>query len=530
MKKLIKFGSSSVGALWYFLVVIVLPATTLLVGGVIYLWQKNLFLVTVIVWLLVSAIAYVALIYWPERKAARSAATENDTLPDVPEESERQELPNRIKTQSYWTTRDVAIWDRSCLAIESKLEEHPDWEALPVVALHQLALIANEYHTGAKNAQYNFTIPELLLVVSVSSARYRQLVIDYVPYIDKFTVANANTIFDQKANINTGYVWFNRIRRTARLINPASAVVGELRDLITDKIFSQASNTLQNDLKRLLLQEVTQVGIDLYSGKLSASTSELAGYTSNAAKQDHHRLADAVEPLRVLLLGQTSVGKSSLINALTDTLQAEIGSLPVTNRLIVHELSLEDEALMSLIDSPGIDGTTDMQVQLTEAALDADLIVWLAKATQPARAPDNELHKKLLEHYLTHPEKIPAPIIVALTHVDQLSPKAEWDPPYDLDSEQAKAVSIGAALNSAKERIGLPDSTLAIPVYLGEEYEHYNIDSLASQLMLLVEKSSNVQLNRRRIELGSASKDWRSHWTQAKRLGKVIGKSVVKGV
>lgn len=528
MKNQFKFGQSSKTALWYFLLVVALPITTLVIGGLIYLFQQNVLLLTVAAWLTVSAVAYAALIYWPEHKAKTSAVEKANQPSESSNAHDHEALPDRLKAQSYWSTQDRDVWDLGCVAIENKLKQQTEWEALPDIALEQLSLIAEQYHGDSKNAQYRFTVPELLLVISVTSSRYRQLVIDYVPYIDKFSVANASTIFEQKANISSGYRWFNRIRRTARLINPASAVVGELRDLISDKFFSQASNALQTDLKRLLLQEVTQVGIDLYSGKLSASTLEVANYQSEASKQDQHRRADVTEPIRVLLLGQTSAGKSSLINALTETLQAEVGILPVTNRLTVHELSMEGETVISLVDTPGMDGTTEMQTQLLNAALEADLIIWLAKASQPARAPDKDLHDAIQQHYTENPQKLPAPIILTLSHIDQLSPKAEWEPPYDLDSEQAKSVSISAAVKSAQARMGLPDNTLAIPVYLGEASDHYNVDSLAAQLMMLIDTSVNVQLNRRRLELGLNAKDWRSHWAQAQKLGQVVGQSIVK--
>lgn len=531
MKRAKQFTRSSRSALWYFLLVVVLPITTLVLGGLVFLWQQDLLLFTVIAWLLVSAIAYGGLIYWPELNERQLAQNSDTGLPEISDPDEAKELPERLNVQSYWTAQDKEIWERSCLAIEQQLELQPEWETLPDLALQQLALIAEQYHGKSKSAQYRFTVPELLLVVSVTSARYRQLVIDYVPYSDKLSVASASTIFEQKANINTGYIWFNRIRRTARLLNPASAIVGELRDLISDKLFLKASIALQSDLKRLLLQEVTQVAIDLYSGKLSASNAELASYQSIASREDRHREAEATGPIRVLLLGQTSVGKSSLINALCNELKAEVGVLPVTERLTVHTLQVENEAEVRVIDTPGIDGTDTMQALLVEAALDADLIVWLAKATQPARAPDKELYQALQTHYAAHPEKLQAPLILALTHIDQLSPKAEWQPPYDLSSEQPKARAISAAIKSAQSQIALPEHSLAIPVYLAEPSSFYNVDMLAAQIMLLSETTAaNVQLNRRRMELASSSKNWRVHWTQAKKLGRVIGTSIVKGI
>jgi len=439
-------------------------------------------------------------------------------------------LPQQLQARHNWTTKDREVWNHCCLSIETQLQTQPDWQALPELALEQLALISEQYHGPAKNAQFQFTVPEVLLVISVTSNRYRQLVVEHVPFVDKISIATGSNLFDQKENIGTGYKWFNRLRRTTRLLNPASAMVGELRDLISNKLFAQFSEAVQSDLKRLLLQEAAQVGIDLYSGKLAVSEVELAGYTSQATREDEHRRVDAAEPIRILLLGQTSVGKSSLVNALTSELQAEVDVLPVTSRQTVHELRTAGDSFASLIDTPGIDGSTVNTEQLLEAALEADLIIWLAKATQPARAPDQQLYVAIQAHFANQHKKLQPPVILALTHIDQLSPKSQWNPPYDLQSSDAKALSITAALQSALSGIGFPEKTLAVPIYVGEKNAQYNVDVLASQIMMLSDISSNVQLNRRRLELGENAYDWRARWTQTKKLGRVIGQSIVRGI
>lgn len=493
-----------------------------------YFWQNDLLLITVTVWLLLSAIIYGVFLYWPSVKTKReSSHTDSDGIENVQNDGA---FPERLKPQDDWSNLDNAVWDDCCQSIEIILTQEPHWQAIPDLALAQLAQISTHYHGETKSATLNFTVPELLLVVSIASNRYREMVIEYVPYIDKISVANANSLLNQKDNIATGYSWFNRIRRTARLINPASAVVGELRELITDKVFTKASDALQNDMKRLLLQEVAQVGIDLYSGKLSTSERELASYRSRASSNDEHRQFDAAEPLRILLIGQSSTGKSSLINALANTLQAEVGALPVTNQLTVHKLQLDESNFVSLVDTPGIDGSGDNLTLLLEEALQADLIIWLAKATQPAREPDRDLYAKLQAQWTEQQSRLRAPIIMGLTHIDQLSPKSSWQPPYDLSGQDPKASSIVAAIESAVSKIAFPNDMLTIPLYLGEKHDQYNVDALAAQIVMLTEQSLNVQRNRRRLEYSTNSASWSDRWSQAKKLGKVLGQSIVKSI
>jgi len=523
---LTKLGKSSTYALWYFLLVVALPTATLLIAGLLYFWQHNLLLIIVAVWLVVSALCYGAFIHWPNAKSAKLTNQEHDS--DNPQTQNNNALPERLEPGADWSEQDIEIWNRCCLAIDTQIESGPDWQTMPDIALSQLALVSQGYFGETRNAALHFTVPELLLVISVASDRYRQLVLEHVPYIDKISVARANRLLQHKDNIQSSYSWFNRVRRTVRLINPASALVGELRDIISRKVLSQANTTLQSDLKRMLLQEVTQVGIELYSGKLKASETELASYQSHVSKNDKYRQFEAAEPLRILLIGQSSTGKSSLVNTLTKDLQAEVGVLPVTDRLTVHQLRLDDSLAINLIDTPSIDGSDDTTSLLIKQALEADLIIWLAKATQPARAPDQAVYTKLQANLAGNLARIPAPIIFALTHIDQLSPKSSWEPPYDLSGNNPKAVSIVAATDSAKTHIGMPDEILSIPLYLGVKYETYNTDVLAAQIMMLADTSLNVQRNRRRIELTSSSTGWNRRWTQAKKLSRVIGQSVVK--
>lgn len=523
-----KLGRSTNYALWYFVLVIFLPAITLVVGGLIYFWQHNLLLIVVVIWLAISAISYVAFIHWPAKIALQKLANPSNSATATSHSTESDSLPQKLAPKSDWSPTDIDVWDRCCLAIEETLTQQLEWQAMPELALSQLARISAEYKGDKKSAALQFTVPELLLVVSVASSRYRQLVVDYVPYIDKISVAKAHTLLSHKENLKSGYKWLNRLRRTTRLINPASAVVSELRDLITNKVFTEANLAIQHDLKRLLLQEVTQVGIDLYSGKLVASEIELAAYRSHSSIKDNERQFIPAEPLRILLIGQSSTGKSSLINALSQELQAEIGVLPVTNQISVHQLQFDDSTMVNLIDTPGIDGVDETRSQLLNEALEADLIIWLVKATQPARAPDQEVYSKLQATWTDNSARLPAPMIMALTHIDQLSPKSLWEPPFDLSGVDQKSKSIVAAANSAQMNIGLPDDMPTVPLYLGGKHDQYNVDAVAAQIMMLTDKSLNVQRNRRRLELGASAISWRDRWQQTKKLGRVLGQSVVR--
>ncbi len=63
--------------------------------------------------------------------------------------------------------------------------------------------------------------------------------------------------------------------------------------------------------------EIGRAAIDLYGGRLRVSSGVLSDYVSDRSAADQAVLDKTrAEPLRILVAGQTGVGKSSLVNAL----------------------------------------------------------------------------------------------------------------------------------------------------------------------------------------------------------------------
>jgi len=280
--------------------------------------------------------------------------------------------------------------------------------------------------------------------------------------------------------------------------------------------------------------------MDLYSGRLSVSESELAQYESHTASADRLRKAKPAEPLRIVLIGQTSAGKSSLVNALVNELQAETDILPTTNATTVHELSVtkpqtnHDEevngAVLHLVDTVGITETTASTPDCIDEACQADLLVWVLRATQPARNPESLALTALTSAIQQSPGRRMPPMLVVLTHIDLLKPKASWNPPYDLRSDDPKAMSINAAIESCLTQIGLEKDTPCIPVSLKEPTTAYNIDALGARLMLMHDDAVQAQFNRRRVELSEQHPTFGDRWAQASNLGKVTGKVIKRSL
>jgi predicted GTPase len=66
------------------------------------------------------------------------------------------------------------------------------------------------------------------------------------------------------------------------------------------------------------------------------------------------------------------------------------------------------------------------------------------------------------------------PVVVAVSHIDLLSPKAEWNPPYDWKTgTRPKEQNIRECVSVVKEQVG-DRATDAVPV-CGREGERYGI-------------------------------------------------------
>ncbi|MFK7995609.1 MAG: GTPase family protein [Granulosicoccus sp.] len=558
-------------ALWYVLLVAGVPLVTLVVLGLVMLWQNNFLIVVSMTWLLATLIGYALYRLWPTTITDEPSITGklNTQAPvtdlintSVPADSDPQnefnlptELPLRLEQRDDWTDLDRRVWVRAVETVEHVLNKQPPWTQLPELSLEILTSVSEYYNiesqqlidsSSAKRSQnrdgkYSFTLPEVLLVLSITSSRYRQLVIDYIPFADQVKVSSLINLYARQDQIKTGARWINTVRRTTRFVNPLAAITAELREQFTNRIFTNLSEKIQKDLMRLLLQELVQVGMDLYSGRLKSSVDELSNFRSESYSDDIKNRAVSAEPLRVVLAGQVSSGKSSLVNALINRLEAETDVLPTTDTTTVHRLQWQVDGNsdnepqiapepLHLIDTVGLTDQPDAQNSLMDIISNADLLIWVARANQPARATDAALYKALQESFKNQPMRRPAPVLLVLTHIDQLKPKAIWQPPYDLQSDVTKARSIRQALESCKQMIGLADTTPAVPVCLAARQEPYNVDMVAAQIMLLQNDALQTQFNRRRSERDSTSGTWRERWNQASKLGTVTGKVLVRSI
>jgi predicted GTPase len=412
--------------------------------------------------------------------------------------SEEKVEDGLVKASADWSQNEMLIWARVQLYSRELLEKNNEWSNLDAAGIKILEFIALEFDKEA----LNFSLTEGLKVLEEVSKRYRKLLYKYGLAIEALKISHLKAGYDAydkygemggKA-INIA-VWANHAKNA--YINPSKFVIDLLNQQSTSCMTKGFFEDMQLKAKQALLDEVSCVAIDLYSGRCSFDEENLS--TSTVADKDQRRIASELEPLRIVMVGQTNAGKSSIINVLKNELVAEVDVLPSTEGTTVYAATLND-AEVRLVDLHGLDGNDKKENMMLLEMTHADLIVWVLKANQPARDLDKKLKEKFDNFYLNakHISRKKPAVICVVNQVDKLKPVAEWQPPYNLDqatTAKAKIISQAVAYN---DKLLMPDSILALSVALNKK--NFNVEVLKQTITQKITNASNVQRNRQRIE------------------------------
>jgi predicted GTPase len=160
----------------------------------------------------------------------------------------------------------------------------------------------------------------------------------------------------------------------------------------------------------------------------------------------------------IAVIGQVKAGKSSLINAVFGDQRALVDVLPVATEVTHYELqpaNVPTRLILADTTGYGNEGPREDQLRATEdACRNADLILLVLHARNPARQADAVMLEKLSQWFATHPELRMPPILAVLTHIDLLSPMMEWSPPYDwISPKRPKEQQIHLALKTVEEQL-----------------------------------------------------------------------------
>lgn len=229
---------------------LVLPAITLVPLGSLWLWEHGYLLHWAVVALVLVGLGML-LQWWLLREPAALATAADDPLryesASARERAARQSVDAYIKGLTAETVQGEA--------------------ALRDLAVATIKLVAEKMHPGESQPQWNFTVPEALLLTERVAARLRPVVVDNVPLGDQLTVRQVIKLYNWRIAVD----WAERaydIWRIVRLLNPAAAITHEARERLSKKVYSTLKDEFTVRLAQGYVHEVAEAAIDLYSGRL----------------------------------------------------------------------------------------------------------------------------------------------------------------------------------------------------------------------------------------------------------------------
>jgi predicted GTPase len=431
-----------------------------------------------------------------------------------------------VARSQQWSQNEVIIWEKTKLKSQQLLLEKNEWSELDQVGLDILAFVANEFGKKA----LDFSIPEGLQLVGEISRRYKNVIQAHIPGVEMLKVSylkEGYAVYEQYGELGGKAlkiaIWANYAKNL--YLNPAKFAADLIKDQSTSSMTKGLVDNMQSQAKQALLDEIASVAIDLYSGRFSFEEEDVAA--SSIVAKDETRFALALEPIRIVFVGQTSAGKSSIINLIKEQLVAEVDVLPSTDTATVYEAVLNDIPIR-VIDLQGLDGDASTQQAMLDEMTQADLIMWVLKANQPARALDKTLKTAFDAYYASNKNisRKKAALIGVVNQVDKLKPADQWQPPYNIAKPNcAKAKIIKQALEFNQKTLHF-DAVVALSI--APDKESFGAQELKFAMGEAIENASNVQRNRQRIEAMGKGIELRQQVKRAFHSGKKLYPNILR--
>ena len=481
--KLLPYGIDPLRLLVFLLMVV--PFLAVLGFGMVWLWQNGFLLFWALAMLVSGGIGYglQQLLVKRDRKLLADAATEPN--PEWP-----------LSADAAW--EQVQALADSCEPKDWPIEKG-DW--ILALGRRTMETVARCYHPDVEKPLLELTVPHTLLVIERASRDLRLDVTENIPFSNRLTIGD---LFRMQRWKDKAEQVYDIYRAGRAIVNPVNAILGEAWRQLRDSSFLQARDELHRWFLHTYVRKVGYYAIDLYSGRLVLTDEESATTRTarssadmDAANQSTGDENTVEEPLRILVLGRSNAGKSSLINALFGQLATVADVLP-DSTLTLKPFALSRDGLTRalIFDTPGCDSEHFEIKQLQHAAQDADLILWVSPVNRPDRQAERDCLDALRSFLSAHINRRPPPLLVAASHIDRLRPTGEWNPPYDLTASQnTKAANINAAVQAIAADLAVPVDQV-IPVCLMENHVYNVNDTLWAAILNQQEEAQRARLLR----------------------------------
>ncbi|MCI0701745.1 MAG: 50S ribosome-binding GTPase [Planctomycetia bacterium] len=407
--------------------------------------------------------------------------------------TKRPTLPPTDERPGYWTDRDKIAWEKVVAKAKSfetiTTDQLEDPKHYSDVALDLAKQVAEVYNLDSTDPFDHLTLPEVLACAELAAADLDELVQKYVPGVHMLRIRDMKRArkavewYKVGQNVYWAGAFFVDPIQTAARYLASKAMLGSLIDRLQSNVILWFHTAFIHHLGRYLIELNSgrlKVGVKRYRELLAqqqAPPAEAAPpATPEDAALDPAKIATGPKPITLAVLGSVKAGKSSLVNAMLGRNAATVDRLPVTGGTR-YEFTLPGGQGVSILDTSGYgqDGPTDEDfAAAVEASRDADLILLVTQATNPGRQPDLDLLDRLHAWFASKPHLRMPPVVVAVSHIDLLSPKSEWNPPYDWQTgTRPKEANIRECLSVVKEQFG--DRITAVVPVCGREGERFGV-------------------------------------------------------
>jgi uncharacterized protein len=497
------------------LVVLILPVATIVIflliaaGSQIHDWGINWIWGVVI---LVFAIWRSLLVKWTKPAIAE--------MQEAMEEM-NQELANQDKELELTATNDLAKQIQASLQeiLTATRDDPPAWEDWQIFWQRCQAVVvavAQAHNPQVKRPLLNIYIPQAYGLIRGTVDDTDRMMQKLSPALNRVSIGQAYEAYEIYRKLEPSARKLGQVLNWSQwLLNPAAAAASQA----TKRYNNQANQELLLNLGQLLretaLRNLCQQAIALYGGETivlpEAAPAPALPKVKTQTLKEILTEAEPIstveqEPVKIMLVGRTGAGKSSLINTLFQADRAEVDILPSTDRITNYHWQTQNADTLNLLDTPGYEQVNrpELREQVLAYAATADLLLLVTPALDPALQMDVDFLRELKQ------EVADLPAIAIVTQVDRLRPIRQWNPPYNWRSgEQPKEKSIREATEYRAEL--LKDvCNLVLPIVTEEQKSDrvaWGIEALSLELINAIAPAKQLRLARflRNIEARSAA-------------------------